>query len=147
MTEIEPALVSIAEAIESLGIGRSKFYQMMNEGAVRTVNIGRRRLVPVAFLKTIGQNHAKPGPDRAERREIGQAGALTRFRGSPGDDGVREAHGLARGAGFVQIWEGDHFVHLGMMVSDRDLTPEQALYLAEKLERLAHRIAVRKAEP
>jgi predicted DNA-binding transcriptional regulator AlpA len=33
------------------GIGRTKFYELINEGRVKTVPIGRRRLVFVASIR------------------------------------------------------------------------------------------------
>jgi hypothetical protein len=33
------------------GIGRTKFYELINEGRVKTVTIGRRRLVFVASIR------------------------------------------------------------------------------------------------
>lgn len=39
-------LLSIADAADALGIGRSMLYGEINRGAIRTVKVGRRRLVP-----------------------------------------------------------------------------------------------------
>ena len=41
----EPILLSIEKAAEALSIGRSKTYQLISEGRLLTVSIGRRRLV------------------------------------------------------------------------------------------------------
>lgn len=46
----EPRLVSIEQAAAMLGIGRSMAWELVSAGALRTVQIGRRRLVPVAAI-------------------------------------------------------------------------------------------------
>jgi excisionase family DNA binding protein len=44
--EALPRLLSIPQTCRLLGVGRSSLYQMMASGHVRSVKIGRRRLVP-----------------------------------------------------------------------------------------------------
>ena len=41
---------SIAEACQAVGFGRTKLYELMDEGHIQTVKIGRRRLVRVPSL-------------------------------------------------------------------------------------------------
>jgi excisionase family DNA binding protein len=41
---------SIAEACNAAGFGRTKLYELMDDGAVETTKIGRRRLVRVPSL-------------------------------------------------------------------------------------------------
>jgi excisionase family DNA binding protein len=41
-----PRLLSIKQACRLLGVGRSNLYEMLALGRVRSVKIGRRRLVP-----------------------------------------------------------------------------------------------------
>lgn len=41
---------SIAEACKAVGFGRTKLYELMEDGAVETTKIGRRRLVRVPSL-------------------------------------------------------------------------------------------------
>ena len=43
-------LVSIPEAARRLSVGRTTAYAMISAGRLRTVTVGRRRLVPVAAL-------------------------------------------------------------------------------------------------
>lgn len=43
-------MLPIPEACLALGLGRSRFYQEVTTGRIRTVTVGRRRLVPVAAL-------------------------------------------------------------------------------------------------
>lgn len=43
-----PALLSVQAFCAWAGIGRTKVYQEIEEGRLRTVTVGRRRLVPSA---------------------------------------------------------------------------------------------------
>ncbi|MEV0971759.1 excisionase family DNA-binding protein [Microtetraspora glauca] len=45
-----PLLVTPAEAAEALGVGRTKVYELMASGALRSVRIGRSRRVPFEAL-------------------------------------------------------------------------------------------------
>ena len=45
-----PVLLSVAEAARALGIGRSLLYQLLADGEIASVSIGRRRLVPADAL-------------------------------------------------------------------------------------------------
>lgn len=45
-------LVSVEEAGDLLGIGRTGMFDLLREGRVRGVRIGRRRLIPVSELVT-----------------------------------------------------------------------------------------------
>ena len=45
-----PLLVTVPEAAELLGIGRSKLYELILDGTITTVSIGRARRIPVAAL-------------------------------------------------------------------------------------------------
>jgi len=51
-------LLSIIEAAEALRISRSKTYELMNEGKLRTVTIGRRRLVSVDSVQALARGEA-----------------------------------------------------------------------------------------
>jgi excisionase family DNA binding protein len=41
---------SVPEALHALGIGRTAFYAAVDAGTIRTVKVGRRRLVPRSAL-------------------------------------------------------------------------------------------------
>lgn len=43
-------LLSIDEAAEALGVGRSRLYVEVANGSLRTVKVGRRRLVPSSAI-------------------------------------------------------------------------------------------------
>ncbi len=48
----EPLLLSIhPEVANSLGVGRSTAYQLVDSGVLPSVTIGRRRLVPAEALR------------------------------------------------------------------------------------------------
>ncbi|MEU8386216.1 helix-turn-helix domain-containing protein [Streptosporangium sp. NPDC048865] len=55
-------LVSAGEASEMLGIGKTKIYELMASGELRSVKIGRSRRTPVealtAFVSAIEQEAA-----------------------------------------------------------------------------------------
>lgn len=55
---MEAYLLSIAEAAEALGIGRSKAYELISQGRLLTVSIGRRRLVKADSVRSVanGEN-------------------------------------------------------------------------------------------
>lgn len=50
-TGIPRAAVSVEEAAEALGIGRTYAYQLIKEGELETIKTGRRRLVPVKAVE------------------------------------------------------------------------------------------------
>ena len=53
MPEHQRLLLSIEDAATSLGIGRSKTYELISEGRLLTVSIGRRRLVRAESVRAI----------------------------------------------------------------------------------------------
>jgi len=52
------ATVSIPEAGEILGIGRNSAYEAANRGEIYTLNFGKRKVVPVPWLKRKLQGEA-----------------------------------------------------------------------------------------
>jgi excisionase family DNA binding protein len=55
---MEPVLCSIPDAAKALGLGRSKLYELIAEGRLETVSIGRRRLVRVESVRTLALGEA-----------------------------------------------------------------------------------------
>ena len=55
---MEPMLFSIIDAAAALNIGRSKLYELISEGAIETVTIGRRRLVRVDSVRALAMGKA-----------------------------------------------------------------------------------------
>ena len=48
---MEPILTSVADAAQMLGLGKSKIYELIHEGDLETVFVGRRRLVKIASIR------------------------------------------------------------------------------------------------
>ncbi|HZU63185.1 MAG TPA: helix-turn-helix domain-containing protein [Novosphingobium sp.] len=44
---------SIAEAARALSLGRTKIYELIDEGRLDTIKIGRRRLIKVASIRAL----------------------------------------------------------------------------------------------
>jgi excisionase family DNA binding protein len=57
---MERLLVSIPEAAAALGCGRSKLYELIGEGRLETVTIGRRRLVRTDSVRAMANDGAPP---------------------------------------------------------------------------------------
>ena len=59
---IEPLSVDIAGACRMTGLGRSKIYELLGSGEIRSLKVGRRRIVTVAairdFLDRLGTSQA-----------------------------------------------------------------------------------------
>ncbi len=51
VNEIAPVLYRVEEAAEALRIGRTVVYELIRCGALRTVKVGTRRLVPVEAVR------------------------------------------------------------------------------------------------
>jgi excisionase family DNA binding protein len=51
--QLDQVLVSIPDAGRALGLGRSKIYDLIAQGRLETVTIGRRRLVRVQSVKAL----------------------------------------------------------------------------------------------
>jgi excisionase family DNA binding protein len=57
----EPLLISVREAAARLGIGRDTCYALVAEGRLRSLRLGRRRLVPVVELAAFTEREARGG--------------------------------------------------------------------------------------
>jgi len=53
LKQSRPRLLAIKQAIFELGIGRTAIYELIKEGKLKTVMIGRRRLVPVEAIEEL----------------------------------------------------------------------------------------------
>ena len=51
--EIKPLSVRISAAVKMTGIGRSKLYELIQEGAIDIVKIGSSTLIPVDSLERL----------------------------------------------------------------------------------------------
>lgn len=48
----EPIMVSIPAALRLLGLGRSKFYELIQDEEIEVVKVGRRTLVLMASIRS-----------------------------------------------------------------------------------------------
>ncbi len=54
-TTLKPITVTVPTALSITGLGRTKFYELVKTGEIKTVAIGRRRLVVFADLEKLAQ--------------------------------------------------------------------------------------------
>lgn len=55
---MEALLCGVPEAAKALGLGRSKTYELIAEGKLQTVTIGRRRLVRLDSVRALANGEA-----------------------------------------------------------------------------------------
>jgi excisionase family DNA binding protein len=55
---MDALLCSISDAAKLLGVGRSTAYELISEGKLETVSIGRRRLVRMTSVRTLALGEA-----------------------------------------------------------------------------------------
>jgi excisionase family DNA binding protein len=55
INRLKPLTVTVATALSITGLGRTKFYELVKEGRIRTVAIGRRTLVIFADLEKLAE--------------------------------------------------------------------------------------------
>jgi excisionase family DNA binding protein len=48
---MKPLLLTTREAAKELGVGRDRCYQLIRTGAIRSVPVGNRRLIPRSELE------------------------------------------------------------------------------------------------
>ena len=58
----KPLLCSVLECARLLGIGRSRTYELMNEGELTSVKLGKRRLITTASIETFANSLATIQP-------------------------------------------------------------------------------------
>lgn len=52
---LKPITVTVTTALAVTGLGRTKFYELVKEGRIKTVSIGRRTLVVFADLEKLAE--------------------------------------------------------------------------------------------
>jgi len=52
-TTLKPVTVTVETALKLSGIGRTKLYQLIGEGVIKTITVGRRRLVVFSSLEEL----------------------------------------------------------------------------------------------
>ncbi|MEM8697024.1 MAG: helix-turn-helix domain-containing protein [Pseudomonadota bacterium] len=50
---MEPVTISVSGAAKALGLGRTSIYELINEGRLETIKIGRRRLIKTASIRRL----------------------------------------------------------------------------------------------
>lgn len=55
---MEPVLCSIADAARTLGIGKTKTYELIERGTLETITIDARRLVKVESIKRLADGQS-----------------------------------------------------------------------------------------
>lgn len=50
---MEPLAVSVSGARQALSLGRTKLYELINDGSLDTLKVGRRTLVTVASMNRL----------------------------------------------------------------------------------------------
>jgi len=62
-TQQAPRLLSIKQACDSLGISRTSVYSALASGKLRSVTVGRRRLIPIDaiedFIAALPRNYGR----------------------------------------------------------------------------------------
>lgn len=52
-SSVTPISVGVVDAAQMVGVSRSRMYELMNEGSVRSTMIGGRRVILVSSLKQL----------------------------------------------------------------------------------------------
>lgn len=50
---MEPVTVTVKNAMAAIGIRQTKIYELINNGTLETVRVGRRRLVKTASIRAL----------------------------------------------------------------------------------------------
>lgn len=50
--------ISVAEAAESLNLGRTSIYALINDGSLQTIKIGRRRLIKIESIERLLESNS-----------------------------------------------------------------------------------------
>ena len=57
MSDQKPITVTVNAALDLTGLGRTKFYELIQSGVIKTINIGRRRLVIFSSLEELANGY------------------------------------------------------------------------------------------
>lgn len=97
LDESEPrVLLSVEEAAEALGLGRTSVYSLIKSGHIESVKVGRRRCIPLDVIEVYLQRLAeRQGADIAEylaqQRESQKGPSCTRVKSEEGQSREMEA--------------------------------------------------------
>ena len=59
-----PVVLTAAEAMDILGVGKNVMYRLLNTGAIKAVRVGRSCLTPVPGIRTAPHSPADTGRQR-----------------------------------------------------------------------------------
>lgn len=71
-----PLAMRITDAAKMLSIGRTTVYQLINEGTLLTIKVGRRRLILTESIQTLC---AQPAPAPASAADASSIAARIRY--------------------------------------------------------------------
>jgi excisionase family DNA binding protein len=60
--QLKPLTVTIPVALNIIGLGRTKFYQLLDDGTIESITIGRRRLVNYESLQLLASGGRRLRP-------------------------------------------------------------------------------------
>jgi excisionase family DNA binding protein len=63
---MEPVLVSVDQAAKVVGLGKSKLYELLLSGELKSLKIGRRRLISMSALKEFVDDLAASQTNRCD---------------------------------------------------------------------------------
>ncbi len=72
-----PELLSIRSAAVRLGIGRTATYDAIGRGELRSVKVGRRRLIPADALAELTQRGTAPNANGTASKEVSSDSSTT----------------------------------------------------------------------
>ena len=56
VSNIKPLLVPVNDGLKVIGVGRTKGYQLIDEGKIQMVKVGKKSLLVVASLEAFADN-------------------------------------------------------------------------------------------
>jgi excisionase family DNA binding protein len=59
---MEPIAISVADTIKALSLGRTKIYELINDGRLTTFKVGRRTLVKVDSIHALANIREQAAP-------------------------------------------------------------------------------------
>ena len=57
-TAMDPLLISVQEAAQTLSVGRTSIYQLIKSGELETMKLGRRRLITIQSLRRLTEGQS-----------------------------------------------------------------------------------------
>lgn len=69
-TEARPLLLTVQQAAELIGIGRSTLYRIMDRGEIRSVHLGASRRIPLSAAYEFVERLCSTGPDASRAGDL-----------------------------------------------------------------------------